>query len=43
MIAKGILTLSVLILFSAFTFNAYACLFPAYAVPSMGNGCSAPA
>jgi hypothetical protein len=41
MIVKRILTLSVLILFFGFTFNAYACLFPVYAVPSMGNGCSA--
>ncbi len=42
MIVKRILTLSVLILFCDFTFNAYACLFPVYPAPSMGNGCSAP-
>ncbi|MEC4889676.1 MAG: hypothetical protein RI101_06395 [Nitrospira sp.] len=41
---RSLLAVSIVILFSALSFNAYACLLPAMSVPAkaMGAGCSTP-
>ena len=41
---RSFLAISIVVLFSAFSFNAYACLLPVNGSPAaaMGNGCSTP-